>query len=108
MKTLVRTNEFLSEDVRIEKTLMKRESPGEFPELTKWKIQMLCFDGSSWVSICRIDNYLHEGLSGSHIHTYGHERVKREELSFQEACERIKMIGARILMAEFGHELDIA
>jgi hypothetical protein len=105
MRTLIETNEFLVENVRIEKTVMKRESPEEFPEIIKWKIQMLYFDGSKWVQVCRIDNYPHEGLTGSHIHTYGNERVRREELSFRDAYELVKDIGARMLRDRLGYKL---
>ncbi|MBI5881316.1 hypothetical protein HZB90_04255 [archaeon] len=104
MKTLIETDEFLSEHVRLEKTLMKRESPDEFPELMKWKIQMLYFDGENWVRICRIDNYPHEGQHGSHIHTYGNEQVRRTEANFQDAYGLVKDIGARILQEKFGHD----
>ncbi|MBI4453013.1 hypothetical protein HY636_00040 [Candidatus Woesearchaeota archaeon] len=58
MKTLIDgLNEFYGENIRLVKTLMKRESPEEYPELMKWALQMLYFDGEQWIEICRIDNY---------------------------------------------------
>lgn len=61
-------NELYSEDVRLVKNLMKREYHDEYPELLKWALQMLYFDGEKWIEVCRIDNYAHEGQMGSHIH----------------------------------------
>ena len=82
MKVLIDgLNEFYSENVRLVKTLMKRESSEEYPKLLRWKLQMLYFNGE-WIEICRIDNYLHEGQVGSHIHA--NKKVKRVELSFEE------------------------
>lgn len=94
-------NEFYGENVRLVKTLMKRESLKEHPELMKWALQTLYFDGEEWIEICRIDNYLHENQKGSHIHIYKKDEVKRVELSFQEADKQIKEISARILKDKF-------
>ena len=102
MKTIIDgLNEFYSENVRLVKTLMKRESANEYPELLKWKLQMLYFDGKEWAEVCRIDNYPHESQKGSHIHVYGKEDVKRAEMTFQEADKIIKEISARILKEKF-------
>lgn len=97
--------EFYSENVRLVKTLMKRESPEEYPELMKWALQMLYFNGEEWVEICRIDNYLHENQNGSHIHVYKKDEVKRAVISFQEADKLIKEISARILKDKFKEEI---
>ena len=106
MKTLIDgLNEFYSENVRLVKTLMKRESANEYPELLKWKLQMLFFDGKEWVEICRIDNYLHECQTGGHIHIYGKEDVERVEMTFQEADKIIKEISARILKEKFNEDI---
>ena len=99
-------NEFYSENIRLVKTLMKRESPEEHPELMKWALQMIYFDGEDWIEICRIDNYLHEKQKGSHIHAYKKDEVKRLELSFQEADKLIKEISARILKDEFKEDTE--
>ncbi len=100
-------NEFYSENVRLVKTLMKRESPKEFYELLKWAFQMLYFDGESWVEICRIDNYRHEGQEGSHIHIYNRDEVKKSELTFHEAEKRIKEISEKILKEEFKQTIKL-
>ena len=107
MKKLIdELNEFYSEDVRLVKNLMKREFPDEYPELFKWALQMLYFDGEDWIDVCRIDNYLHEGQTGSHIHFYKKEEVKRIYLSFQEADKVIKEISIRILREKFNKNID--
>ena len=106
MKKLIDLNIFYSEDVRLVKSLMKREAADEYPDLLKCALQMLYFDGNEWTSICRIDNYLHEGQTGAHIHFYKKEEVKRVELSFQEADKKIKEISARILQEKFNKTID--
>ena len=107
MKKLIdEMNEFYSEDVRLVKNVMKRESPDEYPELFKWAFQMLYFDGEDWIEICRIDNYLHENQIGTHIHLYGKKEVKRVELSFQEADTEIKEISQRILLEKFKKHIN--
>ena len=46
MKILIdELNEFYGENIRLVKTLMKRETVKEYPELLKWALQMLYFDG---------------------------------------------------------------
>lgn len=92
---------FYTENIRLVKNLMKRESPKEYPEQFKWALQMLYFDGSRWIEIARIDNYPHESSFGSHIHTHGRKEVKFTKLSFDEAETEIKSISLRILKEHF-------
>jgi len=99
-------NEFYGENVRLVKTLMKRESPEEHPELMKWALQMLYFNGKDWIEICRIDNYPHEQENGSHIHFYKKDEVKRLELDFQEANKLIKEISQKILREKFNENVN--
>jgi len=94
-------NEFYGENVRLIKSLMKRESPEEYHDLLKWKLQAVYFDGKEWIEICRIDNYPHEGQKGSHIHVYGKEEVKMIGVTFQEADRLIKETSSRILKDKF-------
>ncbi|MFH1332386.1 MAG: hypothetical protein ABIH63_03840 [archaeon] len=106
MKILIQgLNEFYGENVRLVKTLMKRESLGEYPDLMKWKLQMSYFDGNDWIEICRIDNYLHENQVGSHIHNYKKKGIKRVEMTFEEAEKNIKNISQRILKEDFGEDI---
>lgn len=107
MKKLIdELNEFYSEDVRLVKNVMKREAPEEYPELLKWALQMLYFDGNEWIEICRIDNYLHDGHIAVHIHFYKKEEVKRAELSLRDADKEIKIISRRILRDIFKKDIN--
>ncbi|RJQ17115.1 hypothetical protein C4573_03605 [Candidatus Woesearchaeota archaeon] len=92
---------FYSQNVRLIKSLMKREFPEEYPEVFKWKVQMLYFDGKAWIEICRIDNYLHQQQAGSHIHEYKKEQVAWVPLTFQEAEKLIKEKSMKILKEKF-------
>lgn len=94
-------NEFYTDRVRLIKRLLKRESQLEHPEVLKWALQMLYFDGNSWIEICRIDNYLHENQQGSHIHSK--KEAKRMDLTFEEAEKVIKQISVRILKEKFNY-----
>lgn len=105
-KIIDELNEFYDEDVRLVKNLMKRESKDEYHELLKWALQMLYFNGNEWVEICRIDNYLHEGKIGSHIHFYKKEDIHRIQLSFQEANKLIKEISKKILKDKLNKGID--
>jgi len=107
MKTLIDSlNEFYSEKVRLVKTLMKRESEEEHPEMMKWALQMLYFDGGEWIELCRIDNYLHESQKGSHIHIYKKQQAKRVKITFQDAEKVIKGISEKILKERFNEIID--
>lgn len=99
-------SEFYSENVKLVKTLMKRESEKEYPELMKWKLQMLYFNENEWVEICRIDNYPHENQHGSHIHVYNKNEVKRIKITFENAEREIKKISAIILREKFNEKTE--
>jgi hypothetical protein len=151
MKVLIDgLNQFYGSDVKLIKTLMKREYPEEYPELMKWKLQMLYFYEDGWIELskirpsgefsqglkprplgrifdpknspvkargvktpalrqglapsgefllCRIDNYLHEGMEGSHIHLG--ERVIHVEMTIREAEKSIERIAARVLKEKY-------
>lgn len=90
--------------IRFITTIMKREKKEEFPELIKWKIQIL-YSNNKWIEICRIDNYLHEGKIGSHVHQYGSSRVNWIELTVNEADRLAREISARILKEKFNEEV---
>ncbi len=106
MKVLIDSvNIFYAENVRLVKTLMKRESPEEHPELMKWALQMLYFDGDDWIEICRFDNYLHENQAGSHIHLFNGS-INRVDMTFREAEIAIKERSKRTLKEKFNVEFE--
>ncbi|MFA5142203.1 MAG: DUF6516 family protein [Candidatus Woesearchaeota archaeon] len=88
-------------DVRLVKNLSKMEVPKEFPEMFKWALQMLYFNGSEWIELCRIDNYPHESQYGCHIHVYKVRKVKRIDVSFHDAEKVIKEVSKRLLKERF-------
>jgi hypothetical protein len=90
---------FYGDGVKLIKTVMKREYLEEYPELIKWKLQMLYFYEDKWIELCRIDNYLHEGEKGSHIHLG--ERVIHVEMTIREAEKSIERIAARVLKEKY-------
>ena len=100
-------NEFYGENLRLVKTLMKRESPDEHPEELKWALQMIYFNGKDWVEICRIDNYLHEGRRGSHIHLYNvrifHQSVTGGELRSLLSISCQKILSTKNHQSNDGH-----
>lgn len=105
MKILINDlNEFYTDRVRLVKRLLKRESLQEYPELLKWALLMLYFNGEKWIEICRIDNYIHQNQQGSHMHI--EKDVKRMELSFEGAEQVIKQISARILREKFQYIIN--
>ena len=101
MKTLLDYTETYGTSVRLIKLLRKRESPHEYPEQCKWKLQMLYFNGEQWIELCRIDNYPHENSQGSHIHVYRKTGVQRIALTFEQAEKTIKELSERILKEKF-------
>lgn len=107
MKRLIdNLNIYYGENVRLVKDLAKREKNDDFPEQMKWAVQLLYFDGIEWIQICRIDNFPHEGKSGSHIHQYKKEETLSKSLSFQEAEDEIKKIGKRIILEQYGEIIE--
>lgn len=101
MKTLLSTEKQYGERIRLIKLLRRREFEQEYPVPFKWALQLLYFDGASWVEVCRIDNYPHAGRVKPHIHEYGKDLVRFEEIGFDEAQDVIMNIGARVLLEMF-------
>ncbi|MBU0536234.1 MAG: hypothetical protein KKE20_04675 [Nanoarchaeota archaeon] len=49
-----------------------------------------------WIDIARIDNCLHEGRIGTHIHRYRESRVEFREMTIKESMDTLKNIGKNI------------
>lgn len=77
----------LAEDERLIKRLWKVDKTDNFPTGLEFAYQFLYFKNNEWLQIARIDNQLHEGNAGVHIHI--RHKVIWEELSFEEAEKRI-------------------
>ena len=86
----------LAENKRLIKKLWKVDKSGDFPDGLEFAYQFLYLK-DEWIQIARIDNQLHEGKPGVHIHILKREKVKWEELSFEEAEKAIIELGERVI-----------
>lgn len=104
MKTILDNMEIMYQtNLRLLKTLLKRQYFEEYPEPFKWKVQTLYLHADNWIEICRIDNYLHENIVGSHVHLYGKKNVKRLKINFMEAERVIIELSKKIINENFLH-----
>jgi hypothetical protein len=80
---------------RLIKKLWKVEKSESYPSGLEFSYQLLCWIGKEWYQYARIDNQLHEGKPGTHIHIG--ERVIWEELTFEESEKRMYIIAKRVV-----------
>jgi len=78
----------LSEEKRLIKRLWKVNKSKKYPNGLEFAYQFLFLKDNEWKQIARIDNQLHDDKPGVHIHVL-HRNVKWEEMSFDEAEEKI-------------------
>jgi type III secretion system FlhB-like substrate exporter len=78
----------LTEDRRLIKKLWKVDKSSNFPNGLEMAYQFLYFKDKEWIRVARIDNQLHEGKPGTHIHI-----LKRQpefiEIDFGSVEEKI-------------------
>ena len=87
----------LAENKRLVKRLYKVDKSQDFPNGLEFAYQYLYFKDDKWIQVVRIDNQLHGGKPGVHIHTLKREKVEWEALTFEEAEEKIIEMGERII-----------
>ncbi len=87
----------LAENKRLIKRLYKVDRSDDFPEGFEFAYQFLYFKKDKWVQVARIDNQLHGRKPGVHIHTLKREKVEWEDLTFEEAEERVIEVGERVI-----------
>ena len=87
----------LAEDKRLVKRLYKVDKSDDFPDGLEFAHQFLYFKDDKWIQVARIDNQLHSGKPGTHIHTLKREKVKWIDLTFEEAEEKILELGESII-----------
>ena len=98
MRETVYEDDFLiAKNKRIILKLIKVEKDENFPEGLEFAVQYLYFKNNEWIRIARIDNQLHEGKPGVHIHILKREKVEWTEMSFNDAKDEIIKIGNRII-----------
>lgn len=95
-KILIDQDTPIEENVRLIKRLWKVNKNRNFPHGLEFAFQLLHFKNSEWIQIARIDNQMHEGSPGTHIHILGRKKVKWEDIKFQNAEQRIIEIGRRL------------
>lgn len=87
----------ITDDMRLIKRLWKVDKNDKYPSGLEFAYQLLFFKDDKWKQIARIDNQLHEGKPGVHVHIINREKVKWEDMSFEEAEEKIIQIGKKII-----------
>lgn len=87
----------LAEDKRLIKRLYKVNKSDDFPDGLEFAYQFLYFKEDKWIQVARIDNQLHSGRPGAHIHTIKREKVQWVDLTFEEAEEKILEMGESII-----------
>jgi len=87
----------LAGDKRRIKRLYKVDKSDDFPDGLEFAHQFLYFKNDKWIQVARIDNQLHHGKPGTHIHTLKREKVEWVNLTFEEAEEKIIKMGEGII-----------
>jgi len=88
---------FIDEKKRLALKLIKVDKDENFPEGLEFAIQYLYLKEDKWIQITRIDNQLHEGKPGTHIHILKREKIEWTNISFNEAREKIIEIGDGVI-----------
>ncbi len=96
-KTIIDQDIPLADDKRVVKKLYKVEKSTDFPDGLEFAFQFLYFKDNKWIQVVRIDNQLHSGKPGAHIHTLKREKVQWENLTFEEAEKKILELGESII-----------
>jgi len=97
MRETVYEDDFLiDENKRIVLKLIKVDKDKHFPEGLEFAVQYLYLK-DEWIQIARIDNQLHEGKAGVHIHILKRDKVEWTDMSFNEAREKIIEIGENVI-----------
>jgi len=87
----------LAEDKRLIKQLWKVDKSDNFPNGLEFVYQFLYCKDDEWIQVARIDNQLHEGKADVHIHILKRKKVEWEEMTFEEAEERVLELGEGII-----------
>jgi hypothetical protein len=97
-KEQINQNIPLSWNVRLIKKLWNVEKSESYPSGLEFSFQLLYKIGERWYQYARIDNQLHEGKPGTHIHIG--KRVIWEELTYREARDKILLIAEKVIQNE--------
>ena len=87
----------LAEDKRLIKRLYKVRKSDDFPDGLEFAYQFLYFKNDKWIQVARIDNQLHEGRQGAHIHILHRDKVQWTNLTFEKAEEKVIEVGESVI-----------
>ena len=96
-KAQYRSDFLVSENRRIVLKVIRVDRNARFPEGIEFAIQYLYWKDGIWHQVARIDNQLHGGKPGIHLHTLEREKVEWLNISFQETRTHIMEVGERII-----------
>lgn len=98
MRKLLYEDDFpIGENKRIVLNLFKVEKDENFPTGFEFAVQYLYHIDGEWQQIARIDNQLHEGKPGTHIHKLKRGRVEWVDMDFHESKDKIIEIGENVI-----------
>ena len=89
--------EAIGETRKLTRRLVKVDKNDNFPDGLEFSLQFLYLKEDRWQQIARIDNQLHEGRAGAHIHILKRKDVKWVNITFEEAKEEILKIAENII-----------
>ena len=96
-KLIVDKDEKLDDKNRLILRLWKVKKCNDFPDGVEFAFQYLYFKDKRWNQVVRIDNQLHEGKSGTHIHVMKREKVEWIQLTPADAEREIICRAERII-----------
>lgn len=96
-KLLINRRTDLGDNKELVICLWKVDKSNYFPEGLEFACQFLYLKDSRYVQVARIDNQLHKGRPGTHIHILRREKVEWTNISFKEAEAEIEKIGERVI-----------
>jgi len=96
-KELVNEDDWLKDGRRIVRKLWKVPRSELFPDGFEFAIQYLYLKNNEYIQVVRIDNQLHGGRPGSHIHILKRKNVIWERMDFSEAEDKIIEIGENVI-----------
>ncbi|MBU1198302.1 MAG: hypothetical protein KKF46_04505 [Nanoarchaeota archaeon] len=98
MKEVINEKKEIGYCRKLVRKLYKVEKSKEYPGELKFCIQYLYYQDNKWLEIVRIDNYLHQNKSGTHIHFFNKKKVKWMELNFKEAEKEVIRLAEKIIV----------
>ncbi len=100
-KEIINDDIFDGENRRLIRKAWKVEKSENYPHGHEFAYQYLFNKDGEWLQVVRIDNQLHEGRPGAHIHKYRHEIVEWQDIPLHQVEQRLKEIAEIIIRSVF-------